>query len=308
MDSPGPSAKKCGKKMSETPSSDCHPWTCFCEKCMPLADDGMMKGTMVEEDSVHRNVGDDASMAEIGGELPSEDEKDTYSSDSYEGRLRECGRLQTISSPPSNATPSVHLSRHYFMLDGRIYWSRTAPPGRRSSTQKPSVDMKLEKLVQCGDARIQDSPSLLPDSADGNPSINMAHYTSATSRHPAEQSALYATSQSPTAIKGVACQPHQQNSRSDASMLDGIPTSRFLHSGQFVPWKRSPALVRPWEFNRNSGCSAATVDLDDEDASAPFLHHISELVEDIVQKGTTSTPPPSAGDASTMLRVLPLFL
>jgi hypothetical protein len=36
----------------------------------------------------------------------------------------------------------------------------------------------------------------------------------------------------------------------------------------------------------DSEATAATIDLDDEDASAPLLNHISELVEDIIQKAS----------------------
>jgi hypothetical protein len=79
------------------------------------------KRSPAEEDSVHRNLGDDASVAETAGDDAAVDDKQRSSSD--EGRRLECGKFYTISSPVSNGSPSVHFSRHYFMLDGRIYWS-----------------------------------------------------------------------------------------------------------------------------------------------------------------------------------------
>jgi hypothetical protein len=86
---------------------------------MPIADDVPMKQKLVEEDSVHGYVGESASVAERGGEILLDKEKDTSDLDS--GRRLECGRFYTIASPVSDGSPSVHFSRHYFMLDGRVY-------------------------------------------------------------------------------------------------------------------------------------------------------------------------------------------
>jgi hypothetical protein len=76
---------------------------------MLVGDDDTQKDSLVEEDSVHGHVGENASIADTRVEVPFEDDND--SSDSYEGRLRECGNFYNVCSPFLDASPLVHFSR-----------------------------------------------------------------------------------------------------------------------------------------------------------------------------------------------------
>lgn len=108
-----------------------------------------MIAAATDEPSVRKVHRDDASIAETQGLPASVEVKE--SSDSDDGRLRECRRYRTGSPPHSDKTPSVHFSRHYFMLDGREYWTRS-PLGRRPHPKaKSTADVKVEKLQHGGD-------------------------------------------------------------------------------------------------------------------------------------------------------------
>jgi hypothetical protein len=52
-------------------------------------------------------------------------------------------------------------------------------------------------------------------------------------------------------------------------------------------------------YNLVSGASAATVDLEDKEAIAPFLQHISDLVDNIVHNSHATVTPHSEGDEAS---------
>lgn len=84
--------------------------------------------------------------------------------------------------------------------------------------------------------------------------------------------------------------PCQLNSGTTPFHVQHLSTTRSTHCRQFVPLKPIPTPLRRACFSNVSECTERTVDLDDEDGSTPFLNHISELVDDIVQKSTGEAP------------------
>jgi hypothetical protein len=184
---------------------------------MSVGDDDTQKDSLVEEDSVHGHVGENASIADTRVEVPFEDDND--SSDSYEGRLRECGNFYNVCSPLSDASLSVHFSHHYFMLNRQVYWSRSAPFAWVDISHRASVNVKVEKLLQCAQDNIQDSPLALPDSIDDNPSINMAEGTLATSTRSAQESQICAEKRNEVVHSGTLATFCCQNSTTSEFVL-----------------------------------------------------------------------------------------
>jgi hypothetical protein len=116
MDIPGPSTVVCQKSDCNIRDDERHPWSCIYQACIPVSKDVIHHYPPGEEPSVHKGGGDEASVAESGGLQALLEVINTSESD--DGRRIECGRFYTHSPPDSGENSSVHLSRHYFMLDG----------------------------------------------------------------------------------------------------------------------------------------------------------------------------------------------
>lgn len=185
---------------------------------MPLADDDTLNEIVIEEDSVQGNVNENASTVEMTEEVLLDGEN--YSFNSYEGRLWECGRFYTVASPLLDASPSVHLSRHYFMLDNRVYRRRSEPSGTPAVPLRSSVDVKVEKLVHCSEANIQRSPSALPATLDDDASINKPEDMSGTSSAAALESEMHVGVHSPALPDGTV----------DPPVTKSPPPLQFVHN------------------------------------------------------------------------------
>lgn len=151
--------------------------------------------------------------------------------------------------------------------------------------------MKVKKLLQCGNGDIEDCLSKLADNVDDDPSINVAKYPSAISRRKGKEPQLPSTIQSPRGGGAmITVPPCQLNSGTTPFHVQHLSTTCNAHCRQFVPQKPTSTPLRRTCFSNVSKCTKGTIDLDDEDGSTPFLNHISELVDDIVQKSTGEAP------------------
>jgi hypothetical protein len=142
---------------------------CICDAYSPFSPTIIVNHADVEEASIGTIHGDNASVAEtVGAEASA---VVTYNFDSDDGRLFECGEFPIVSSPDSAESPLVHLSRYYFMLDGRVYWTRSPTGGRSLTTKKTSVDVKVEKLQSCGVSNIPNTDPAHVQGMEGESSM-----------------------------------------------------------------------------------------------------------------------------------------
>ena len=90
MDSNRFTPQECKKLILLTPTVDIPQWTCSCESCLASNDNANFKEMLVEEDSVHRTVGDDASDVDTRRDIQIHHNKESSLSD--EGKHVQCGR------------------------------------------------------------------------------------------------------------------------------------------------------------------------------------------------------------------------
>ena len=171
------------------------------------------------------------------------------------------------------------------MLNGRVYWSKSQPLESAADTHKCCINVKLEKLLECNADEDAISPNVHSDNINKDPSISMPDWELATSSH-ANIELHQSLRRHTDVVRGihpnidVACHSPKHGS----NVIIVPPLSIMLRYRQFIPCKPTCAPVKPPPFQLDSGAIATTIDLDDDMASAPLLNHISELVDDIVEK------------------------
>jgi hypothetical protein len=91
------------------------------------------------------------------------------------------------------------------------------------------VDVKVEKLVHCGEADIQHSPTVLPATLNDDASINKPEDKSGTSTATALESEMHVGVHSPALTDGTADPPCRQIPTTSAVRMQHLSASTIHH-------------------------------------------------------------------------------